>query len=87
MGRTFGDDDLVGVKFDARKFAKEFSLRRLAFTGDDGTVAEPIRRLPIDAVNDCVLSLSTGATVGAEYMSGIFGTGGALTGVVKVLVL
>jgi hypothetical protein len=52
MGRTFGDDDLVGVKFDARKFAKEFSLRRPAFTGDDGAVAEPIRRLPIDAVND-----------------------------------
>jgi len=28
-----------------------------------------------------------GATVGAAYISGIFGTGGAFTGVVKVLLV
>lgn len=88
MGETFGDNDLVGVNVDAaRRFAKELLLKRFAFMGDDGIVVEPIRRLVIDAVSDCVFTLSSGATVGAEYMSGIFGTGGALTGVVKVLAL
>lgn len=88
FGETVGEDDLVGVNVDAaRRFAKELLLRRLAFIGEDGIVVEPIRRFVMDAVSDCVLSLSTGATVGAEYMSGIFGTGGALTGVVNGLAL
>ena len=88
LGETFGEDDFVGVRVDAaRRFANELFDRRLAFMGDEGIVVEPILRLVMDAVNDCVLSLSTGATVGAEYMSGIFGTGGALTGVVKALAL
>lgn len=88
FGETLGEDEWVGVNVDAaRRFAKELLLRRPAFIGEDGIVVEPIRRLVIDAVSDCVLSLSTGATVGAEYMSGIFGTGGALTGVVNVVAL
>ena len=88
FGETFGDDDFVGVNVDAaRRFTKELLLRRLAFIGDDGIVVEPIRKLVIDAVSDCVFILSTGATVGAEYISGILGTGGALTGVVNVLAL
>jgi hypothetical protein len=88
FGETLGEDEWVGVNVDAaRRFAKELLLRRPAFIGEDGIVVEPTRRLVIDAVSDWVLTFSTGATVGAEYMSGIFGTGGALVGVVNVVAL
>lgn len=77
-------EDLVGVRVDAaRKLAKDPLLRRDALMGDD--CIAPILRFVMDAVRDCVLTFRIGATVGAAYMSGIFGTGGALTGVENAL--
>lgn len=87
MGDRLGVDDFAGVIVEAaRRLVKELLPRRVGFKGDDCGVA--IRRFAIDAVNDCVLTFSIGATEGAEYISGIFGTGGtggAFTGVENVL--
>lgn len=79
-----GEEDLVGVRVDAaRKLAKDPLLRRDAFMGDD--CIAPILRFVMDAARDCVLTFRIGATVGAAYIFGIFGTGGALTGVENAL--
>jgi hypothetical protein len=77
------EEDLVGVKVDAaRRFANDPLFKIAGLMGE----FVPIRRLAMDAVNDCVFIFRIGAIVGAVlYKSGIFGTGGAFTGVVNVL--
>jgi len=73
---------------EARKLANELVFRRVAVMGETGpTVAEARRRLAIDDVRDTVFNLRIGATVGAVYVSGILGTGGAFTGVVDVVAI
>jgi hypothetical protein len=77
----------VGVNVDAaRRFAKDDLPSRLGVIGEVGGIADADarRRLAIDEVRDWVFILRTGAIVGAAYISGILGTGGAFTGVVKV---
>jgi len=79
------EDDFVGVRVDAaRRFAKDPLFMMAGLMGE----FVPMRRLAMEAVNDCVFSFRMGATVGALlYKSGIFGRGGAFTGVVNVLLV
>jgi hypothetical protein len=84
LGEMFDEDDFDTVNVDAaRRFSNDPLFRREGLIGEEDIV--PIRRLDMDEVNDCVLILRMGATVGAAYKSGILGTGGAFAGVVNVL--
>ena len=80
-----GEEDFVGVRVEAAlRLEKEGFLINAGLSGVEG-IDPPMRRLAMDVVKDCGGALRIGATVGAAYISGILGTGGALTGVVKAL--